>query len=64
MSPTSRNAREPITVIAELRFDPRHQEAVLELARRHVRNTLAAERDCLRFEIGRASCRERVSSPV
>lgn len=51
MSPTSRNAREPITVIAELRFDPRHQEAVLELARRHVRNTLAAERDCLRFEL-------------
>lgn len=51
MSPTSRNAREPVTVIAELRFDPRHQEAVLELARRHVRNTLAAERDCLRFEL-------------
>jgi quinol monooxygenase YgiN len=51
MSPTPRIAREPLTVIAELRFDPRHREAMLELAQRHVRNTLAAERDCLRFEL-------------
>ena len=28
-----------------------HREALLELARQHVRNTLAAERDCLRFEL-------------
>ena len=51
MAPTSRISREPITVIAELRFDPRHRDAVLDLAQRHVRNTLAAERDCLRFEL-------------
>jgi phosphoglycerate dehydrogenase-like enzyme/quinol monooxygenase YgiN len=42
---------EPVTVIAELRFDPEHRDAVLELARRHVRNTLAAEPGCLRFEL-------------
>jgi D-3-phosphoglycerate dehydrogenase len=50
MSPP-RTIREPLTVIAELRFDPIHREALLELARQHVRNTLAAERDCLRFEL-------------
>ena len=50
MSPT-RTVREPVTIIAELRFDPAHRGALLELARRHVRNTLAAERDCLRFEL-------------
>jgi D-3-phosphoglycerate dehydrogenase / 2-oxoglutarate reductase len=46
-----RTTSEPVTVIAELRFDPEHRDAVLELARRHVRNTLAAEPDCLRFEL-------------
>src|SRR4051794_33260408 len=51
MSPTPRITREPLTVIAELRFDPRHREAILDLAQKHVRNTLAAERDCLRFEL-------------
>ena len=51
MSPTPRIIREPLTVIAELRFDPQHREAVLALAQQHVRNTLAAERDCLRFEL-------------
>jgi D-3-phosphoglycerate dehydrogenase / 2-oxoglutarate reductase len=50
MSPP-RTTREPVTIIAELRFDPAHREALLELARQHVRNTLAAERDCLRFEL-------------
>jgi phosphoglycerate dehydrogenase-like enzyme/quinol monooxygenase YgiN len=50
MSPP-RTPREPVTIIAELRFDPAHREAVLELARQHVRNTLTAERDCLRFEL-------------
>ena len=50
MTPT-RTSREPLTIIAELRFDPKHREALLELARQHVRNTLAAERDCLRFEL-------------
>ena len=38
-------------MIAELRFDPVHREALLELARQHVRNTLAAEPGCLRFEL-------------
>lgn len=42
---------EPLTVIAELRFDPAHRDVMLELAQRHVRNTLAAEPDCLRFEL-------------
>ena len=51
MPPTPRVNREPVTIIAELRFDPQHREAVLDLAQRHVRNTLAAERDCLRFEL-------------
>ena len=46
-----RSAREPVTVIAELRFDPAHRETMLELAQRHVRNTLAAEPGCLRFEL-------------
>jgi (4S)-4-hydroxy-5-phosphonooxypentane-2,3-dione isomerase len=46
-----RTTSEPVTVIADLRFDPEHRDAVLELARRHVRNTLAAEPDCLRFEL-------------
>src|SRR5262245_17466113 len=50
MSPP-RTTREPVTIIAELRFDPAHREPLLELARRHVRNTLAAERGCLRFEL-------------
>lgn len=50
MSPP-RTSREPVTIIAELRFDPAHREPLLELARQHVRNTLAAERDCLRFEL-------------
>jgi quinol monooxygenase YgiN len=50
MSPP-RTIREPVTIIAELRFDPAHREALLELARQHVRNTLTAERDCLRFEL-------------
>ena len=50
-APDSRTTREPLTIIAELRFDPAHREALLELARQHVRNTLAAERDCLRFEL-------------
>ncbi|MFO1049321.1 MAG: NAD(P)-dependent oxidoreductase [Geminicoccaceae bacterium] len=44
-------ASEPLTVIAELRFDPAHREALVELARQHVRNTLAAEPGCLRFEL-------------
>ena len=51
MPPNPGSPAEPLTVIAELRFDPAHREAVLELAQRHVRNTLAAERDCLRFEL-------------
>ena len=51
MPPTPRVNREPVTIIAELRFDPQHREVVLDLAQRHVRNTLAAERDCLRFEL-------------
>lgn len=46
-----RSASEPVTVIAELRFDPAHRETMLELAQRHVRNTLAAEPGCLRFEL-------------
>jgi D-3-phosphoglycerate dehydrogenase len=50
MSPR-RTVREPLTVIAELRFDPAHRESILELARRHVRNTLGAEPGCLRFEL-------------
>ncbi|MGD9508734.1 MAG: NAD(P)-dependent oxidoreductase [Geminicoccaceae bacterium] len=50
MSQTRANG-EPLTVIAELRFDPAHREALLELARQHVRNTLAAEPGCLRFEL-------------
>ena len=50
MSPT-RTSREPVTIIAELRFDPAQREPLLDLARQHVRNTLAAERDCLRFEL-------------
>ena len=51
MPPTPRITAEPLTVIAELRFDPAHREALLELAQRHVRNTLAAEPGCLRFEL-------------
>ncbi len=51
MPSNPRIAAEPVTIIAELRFDPVHREALLELARQHVRNTLAAERDCLRFEL-------------
>jgi D-3-phosphoglycerate dehydrogenase len=51
MSPNPRITPEPLTVIAELRFDPAHRDAMLELAQRHVRNTLAAEPDCLRFEL-------------
>ena len=50
MPPTRTNG-EPLTVIAELRFEPAHREALLELARQHVRNTLAAEPGCLRFEL-------------
>ena len=50
MPPTRANG-EPLTVIAELRFDPAHREALLELARQHVRNTLSAEPGCLRFEL-------------
>ncbi|MEK0082798.1 NAD(P)-dependent oxidoreductase [Benzoatithermus flavus] len=42
---------EPLIVIAELHFHPDHHDAVLELAQRHVRNTLAAEPGCLRFEL-------------
>ena len=48
---TSRGSGRPLSVIAELRFDPADREAVLELARQHVRNTLAAEPGCLRFEL-------------
>lgn len=51
MSPNPRIAPEPLTIIAELRFDPAHREVMLELAQRHVRNTLAAEPGCLRFEL-------------
>jgi D-3-phosphoglycerate dehydrogenase len=51
MPRTARTTSEPLTVIAELRFEPEHREAVLELAQRHVRNTLAAEPGCLRFEL-------------
>ena len=67
MPPTRTNG-EPLTVIAELRFDPAHREAMLELARQHVRNTLAAEPGCLRFELvapegrsGRRWCSARCS---
>ena len=49
--PLTRPVGEPLTVIAEMRFDPAHREALLELARQHVRNTLSAERGCLRFEL-------------
>lgn len=51
MSPNPRIAPEPLTIIAELRFDPAHREVMLELAQRHVRNTLSAEPGCLRFEL-------------
>ena len=51
MPRTPRSLREPMAVIAELRFDPQHREAMLDLAQRHVRNTLAAEPGCLRFEL-------------
>lgn len=51
MPRTPRSLREPMAVIAELRFDPQHRETVLELAHQHVRNTLAAEPGCLRFEL-------------
>lgn len=51
MPRTPRSTREPVTVIAELRFDPGSREIVIELAQRHVRNTLAAEPGCLRFEL-------------
>src|SRR5689334_10145252 len=47
----TRPVGEPLTVIAEMRFDPAHREALLELARQHVRNTLSAEPGCLRFEL-------------
>lgn len=53
MSRTSRSARELVTIIAKLRFDPAQAETVLELAQRHVRNTLSAEPGCLRFELVR-----------
>lgn len=46
-----RTAPEPLIVIAELHFHPDHHDAVLDLAQRHVRNTLAAEPGCLRFEL-------------
>lgn len=49
--PLTRSNGEPLTVIAEMRFDPAHREALLELARQHVRNTLSAEPGCLRFEL-------------
>lgn len=51
MPPNPRIASEPLIIIAELRFDPAHREVLLELAQRHVRNTLAAEPGCLRFEL-------------
>lgn len=51
MPRTSRSTREPVTVIAELRFDPAQRDTVVELAQRHVRNTVAAEPGCLRFEL-------------
>jgi phosphoglycerate dehydrogenase-like enzyme/quinol monooxygenase YgiN len=51
MPRTSRITSEPLTIIAELRFEPEHREVMLDLAQRHVRNTLAAEPGCLRFEL-------------
>jgi phosphoglycerate dehydrogenase-like enzyme/quinol monooxygenase YgiN len=51
MPRTSRITSEPLTIIAELRFEPEHREVMLDLAQHHVRNTLAAEPGCLRFEL-------------
>lgn len=51
MPPSPEAKNEPLVIIAEVEFAPEHREAMLELARRHVRNTLAAEPGCLRFEL-------------
>jgi D-3-phosphoglycerate dehydrogenase / 2-oxoglutarate reductase len=51
MPTNTRITPETLTIIAELRFDPAHRGTMLELAQRHVRNTLTAEPDCLRFEL-------------
>lgn len=51
MSPLASASDQPLVVIAELEFAPEDRETVLALAQRHVRNTLAAEPGCLRFEL-------------
>ena len=48
---TTGPSREPVTVIAELRFDPAHREALLELARSMSATRWRPSRSCLRFEL-------------